>query len=155
MASYKYDLEHDLELEEPKNIKYYYLNDDFSTMEFVIEILTKVFRKSLEESEKIMLDVHNNGKAICGIYTKEIALNKSSTSKNNGKKSKVSIKSYCRRRIKYDKSKLQKVFTDAVNYARANNHEYITTEHIFVYLIKNRIYCKFITTNGNGRRAFI
>jgi len=33
--------------------------------------------------------------------------------------------------------KLQKVFTDAVNYARANNHEYITTEHIFVYLLKS------------------
>ena len=32
---------------------------------------------------------------------------------------------------------LQKVFTDAVNYARANNHEYITTEHIFVYLLKS------------------
>ena len=32
---------------------------------------------------------------------------------------------------------LQKVFTDAVNYARANHHEYITTEHIFVYLLKS------------------
>ena len=49
MASYKYDLEHDYELEEPKKYKVLLLNDDFSTMEFVIEILTNVFRKSIEE----------------------------------------------------------------------------------------------------------
>ena len=45
MASYKYDLEHDYELEEPKKYKVLLLNDDYSTMEFVIEILTRVFRK--------------------------------------------------------------------------------------------------------------
>ena len=73
MASYEYELEDELDLEEPKKYVVLLLNDDFSTMEFVIEILTKVFRKSFEESEAIMLAVHNNGKAICGVYTKEIA----------------------------------------------------------------------------------
>ena len=92
MASYKYDLEHDYELEEPKKYKVLLLNDDFSTMEFVIEILTKVFRKSLEESEQIMLDVHNNGKAICGIYTKEIALTKISQVKTMARKAKFPLK---------------------------------------------------------------
>ena len=92
MASYKYELENDLELEEPKKYKVLLLNDDFSTMEFVIEILTKVFRKSLEESEKIMLDVHNNGKAICGIYTKEIALTKVSQVKTMARKAKFPLK---------------------------------------------------------------
>jgi len=92
MASYKYELENDLELEEPKKYKVLLLNDDFSTMEFVIEILAKVFRKSLEESEKIMLDVHNNGKAICGVYTKEIALTKVSQVKTMARKAKFPLK---------------------------------------------------------------
>ena len=92
MASYKYELENDLELEEPKKYKVLLLNDDFSTMEFVIEILTKVFRKSLEESEQIMLDVHNNGKAICGIYTQEIALTKVSQVKTMARKAKFPLK---------------------------------------------------------------
>jgi len=92
MASYKYELENDLELEEPKKYKVLLLNDDFSTMEFVIEILTNVFRKSLEESEKIMLDVHNNGKAICGIYTKEIALTKVAQVKTMARKAKFPLK---------------------------------------------------------------
>jgi len=92
MASYKYELENDLELEEPKKYKVLLLNDDFSTMEFVIEILTNVFRKSLEESESIMLDVHNNGKAVCGIYTKEIALTKVSQVKTMARKAKFPLK---------------------------------------------------------------
>jgi len=91
-SSYKYELEDDLELEEPKKYKVLLLNDDFSTMEFVIEVLTKVFRKSLEESEKIMLDVHNNGKAICGIYTKEIALTKVAQVKTMARKAKYPLK---------------------------------------------------------------
>jgi len=92
MASYKYDLEHDYELEEPKKYKVLLLNDDYSTMDFVIEILTKVFRKSIEESEQIMLDVHNNGKAICGIYTKEIALTKISQVKTMARKAQFPLK---------------------------------------------------------------
>jgi len=92
MASYKYEVENDLELEEPKKYKVLLLNDDFSTMEFVIEILTNVFRKSLKESESIMLDVHNTGKAICGIYTKEIALTKVAQVKTMARKAKFPLK---------------------------------------------------------------
>lgn len=76
MASYEYQLEDELDLEEPKKYKVLLLNDDFSTMDFVIEILTKVFRKTLSEAEAIMLSVHNNGEGVCGVYTKEIALTK-------------------------------------------------------------------------------
>jgi ATP-dependent Clp protease adaptor protein ClpS len=76
LASYEYELNNELELQEPKKYHVYLLNDDFSTMEFVIDVLIKVFRKSLNEAETIMLTVHNNGKAICGVYTKEIALTK-------------------------------------------------------------------------------
>ena len=77
-------MSHDFEIEvnesievcEPKKYKVFLLNDDYSTMEFVIEILTKIFRKSVDESTSIMLNIHNNGKEICGIYTYEIASTK-------------------------------------------------------------------------------
>jgi len=76
LANYQYELDDELDLEEPKKYQVLLLNDDFSTMDFVIEILTKIFRKSLQESETIMLSIHNNGQAVCGIYTKEIAYTK-------------------------------------------------------------------------------
>jgi len=92
MPSYKYELDEELDLEEPKKYKVLLLNDDFSTMDFVIDILTIVFRKSLEESEQIMLDVHNNGKALCGIYTQEIALTKVSQVKTMARKANFPLK---------------------------------------------------------------
>ncbi len=92
MASYEYELEDELDLEEPKKYIVLLLNDDFSTMEFVIEILTKVFRKSFEESEAIMLAVHNNGKAICGVYTKEIAYTKVAQVKTMARKENFPLK---------------------------------------------------------------
>ena len=92
MASYEYDLDNELELEEPKKYKVLLLNDDFSTMDFVIEILTKVFRKSLKESETIMLNIHNNGKEICGVYTKEIAFTKVAQVKSMARKAKFPLK---------------------------------------------------------------
>ena len=92
MASYEYDLDNELELEEPKKYKVLLLNDDFSTMDFVIEILTNVFRKSLEESETIMLNIHNNGKEICGVYTKEIAFTKVAQVKSMARKAKFPLK---------------------------------------------------------------
>ncbi len=48
-------------------------NDDYTTMEFVVEILVTVFGKSLEKATQIMLNVHNKGKAVCGIYPRQIA----------------------------------------------------------------------------------
>ena len=70
------ELEEELELEEPKKYKVFLLNDDYSTMDFVIDVLLKIFRKSLDESEIIMLNIHNNGKEVCGVYTYEIASTK-------------------------------------------------------------------------------
>ena len=93
MAEYQHDLEDELDLEEPKKYKVLLLNDDFSTMDFVIEILVKVFRKSLDEAERIMLDIHNNGKAICGVYTHEIAFTKVAQVKTMARKAGFPLKS--------------------------------------------------------------
>ncbi len=61
------------EYKEPVLYKIILHNDDYTTMDFVISILLEVFHKSAEEAKRLMLTVHNHGKAIIGIYTKEIA----------------------------------------------------------------------------------
>jgi ATP-dependent Clp protease adaptor protein ClpS len=48
-------------------------NDDYTTMEFVIEILMVIFNRSMEDATRIMLNVHRNGLGICGVYPYEIA----------------------------------------------------------------------------------
>ncbi|MDX9902112.1 MAG: ATP-dependent Clp protease adaptor ClpS [Aliarcobacter sp.] len=70
------ELEDDLDLQEPKKYKVFLLNDDFSTMDFVIDVLVRVFRKSVDEASIIMLNIHNKGKELCGTYTYEIAATK-------------------------------------------------------------------------------
>lgn len=49
------------------------LNDDFTTMDFVVDVLMHVFRKSADEAERIMLTIHYQCRAVCGIYPKDIA----------------------------------------------------------------------------------
>ena len=52
------------------------LNDDFTTVEFVVACLCEVFNKNVEEAFAITMDVHKKGKAVIGKYTKDIALTK-------------------------------------------------------------------------------
>jgi len=61
------------DVHEPKMYKVLLHNDDYTTMDFVVAILTEVFRKTLQEATRIMLDVHENGAGKCGIYTAEVA----------------------------------------------------------------------------------
>jgi ATP-dependent Clp protease adaptor protein ClpS len=48
-------------------------NDDYTTMDFVVEILQRFFQKSETEASDLMLQVHQKGQAVCGIYPYEIA----------------------------------------------------------------------------------
>lgn len=57
----------------PPRYKVLLHNDDYTTMEFVIYVLEKIFGKSKEESYAIMLLVHNEGKGVCGVFTYEVA----------------------------------------------------------------------------------
>ena len=70
------ELDNNLEVTQPKKYKVLLLNDDYSTMDFVIDVLTKIFRKTVDQATQIMLNIHNNGKEVCGIYTYEIAATK-------------------------------------------------------------------------------
>ena len=67
------------EVVEPPMYKVMLLNDDYTTMEFVVEILVYVFQKSTEDATRIMLNVHRNGVGICGIYPFEVAETKVNT----------------------------------------------------------------------------
>jgi ATP-dependent Clp protease adaptor protein ClpS len=65
--------EQGIELEEPPMYRVLLLNDDYTTMDFVVEVLRQVFHKSEEEATRIMLNVHNQGVGVCGFYPMEIA----------------------------------------------------------------------------------
>jgi ATP-dependent Clp protease adaptor protein ClpS len=82
------DTDLDLEIDEPRAMNVFLLNDDYTSMEFVTNILITLFRKSHEEAETIMLNIHEKGKGLCGVYTPEIAETKidqvHSKAKENG-----------------------------------------------------------------------
>lgn len=61
------------EAKTPSLYKVFLLNDDYTTMDFVVHILEKVFRKPPVEATEIMLRVHRKGVGLCGAYTKDIA----------------------------------------------------------------------------------
>ncbi len=67
------------EIKEPPMYKVLLHNDDYTTMEFVVEVLMHVFSKSIEEATRIMLNVHKRGIGVCGVFTYEIAETKVET----------------------------------------------------------------------------
>jgi ATP-dependent Clp protease adaptor protein ClpS len=58
---------------EPKQYEVLLLNDDYSTMEFVIEVLETVFQKSPAEAYRVMMHVHVRGQGLAGVYPWEVA----------------------------------------------------------------------------------
>jgi ATP-dependent Clp protease adaptor protein ClpS len=63
-------------LKEPDDYRVILLNDDYTTQEFVVEILVVVFHKQRDDAIRIMLDVHQRGKGIVGVYTWDVAQTK-------------------------------------------------------------------------------
>ncbi len=69
----------DEEVQEPPMYRVLLLNDDYTTMEFVVQVLMVVFAKGVAEATRIMLNVHHEGSGLCGVYPYEIAETKVDT----------------------------------------------------------------------------
>jgi len=67
------EFEEELELEEPRLYKVMLLNDDYTSMDFVIMVLMDIFHQSSEKATAIMYKIHEEGSGLCGVYTYEIA----------------------------------------------------------------------------------
>lgn len=63
----------DVELQSPPMYQVVMLNDDFTPMDFVVSILERIFRMPYERAVQVMLDIHQKGRGICGVYTREVA----------------------------------------------------------------------------------
>jgi ATP-dependent Clp protease adaptor protein ClpS len=60
-------------LKKPPLYKVVLINDDYTPMEFVVEILESVFGMERNKATRVMLEVHTKGKGVCGVFTYEIA----------------------------------------------------------------------------------
>jgi len=83
----------ELDTAEPPLYKVIILNDDYTPMDFVIYVLTQIFKHSETEAHKIMLDVHQQGSGIAGIYNFEIAETKSYQMNQLAKQNQYPLKS--------------------------------------------------------------
>ncbi len=77
-----------VEIVPPSMWKVVFLNDDQTPMEFVIELLTTIFKHSTDSAKEVTLEIHNTGSGIAGIYSYEIAeqrgIEATQVSRNNG-----------------------------------------------------------------------
>ena len=69
----KHSLESSLDLREPKKYHVYLLNDDYTSMDFVIDILIGIFHKDYSQAHQTMMQIHQGGRGLCGTYSYEIA----------------------------------------------------------------------------------
>lgn len=63
-------------VEPPRMYQVVMLNDDFTPMEFVVWVLQEHFQRDLETATQIMLTIHHEGKAVCGVYSRDVAVTK-------------------------------------------------------------------------------
>lgn len=75
-----------------KRYKVVLLNDDFTSMDFVVEILMEVFSHPLDSAINIMLAIHREGRGICGVYTFEVAETKISQVKKRARENEYPLK---------------------------------------------------------------
>ena len=92
-ANPDFDLDVENQTAEPKKYKVLLLNDDYTPMDYVIFVLKKFFTKNETDAYAIMLDVHNKGAGIAGIYSFEVAETKVSQVNKLSKENQYPLKS--------------------------------------------------------------
>lgn len=80
-------------LQEPPMYRVLLHNDDYTSMDFVVEVLMFVFNKTPEDATVIMLDVHKQGIGTCGIFTRDVAETKVETVHNLAREREFPLKS--------------------------------------------------------------
>ena len=73
-----------IEVPPEKDVVFY--NDDFTTMEFVVDVRVSVFNKSHEDAEQLMITVHQAGSAVVGTYTYDVAVSRTNLTRSIAKK---------------------------------------------------------------------
>jgi ATP-dependent Clp protease adaptor protein ClpS len=87
-----FELADEVAVKYPKKYKVFILNDNYTSMEFVVDILMSVFHKSYDDAQNIMLEVHKKERGLCGIYSHEIAETKVLQVKKRAKESGFPLK---------------------------------------------------------------
>jgi len=77
---------------EAKRYKVVLLNDDFTSMDFVVEVLMELFDHSVDSAVNIMLQIHRDGRGVCGAYTYEVAETKVSQVEKRAKENEYPLK---------------------------------------------------------------
>ncbi len=75
-----------------KRYKVVLLNDDFTSMDFVVEVLMELFEHTVDSAINIMLQIHRSGRGVCGVYTYEIAETKILQVEKRAKKNEYPLK---------------------------------------------------------------
>lgn len=87
-TQHEYGTDSEISVTYPKYYNVFLLNDDYTSMDFVVDILMGIFRKNFHEAHRIMNEVHQKGRGLCGVYSYEIAETKvhqvSSLARENG-----------------------------------------------------------------------
>ncbi|NLU33969.1 ATP-dependent Clp protease adaptor ClpS [Wolinella succinogenes] len=86
-SDFETELKEEIIVAEPRRFKVILLNDDYSTMDFVVEVLMVIFNKNFDEALGVMLKVHNEGRGVCGIYPYDVAETKVSQVKKKAEES--------------------------------------------------------------------
>ena len=86
------DVAEDFSLEIPPECSVVFYNDDFTTKEFVVEILISIFHKTQSDAEALMELVHRAGKAVVGVYTYDIAVTRANMATSRARKSGYPLK---------------------------------------------------------------
>ena len=73
-----------IEVPPEKDVVFY--NDDYTTMDFVVEVLVSIFNKSQDDAQNLMTTVHKNGSAVIGTYTYDIAVSRTNLTRSIAKK---------------------------------------------------------------------